>query len=161
MKQCPQYHRASKCLGQDLNLSSQALETVWCTISLYTHAPASKLQWPGSATSPVSHCEPTCTASSTSKLLLSVTFPALPLMPFPSSLSKPYSSWRLSTSSPLSRKSSQISQSPLGTVLCPLQLPHLLLLLLLPPALQFSTCVSFLLNWELCHATNAQQRYKQ
>ena len=113
------------------------------------------------ATSPVSRCKPTCTPSATSKPLLSVTFPRLPVMPFPSSLSKPYSSWRLSTSSPLSRKSSWISQSPHGTVLCSPQLPHLVLLLLLPPALQFSTCVSFLLNWELCRATNAQQRYKQ
>lgn len=105
------------------------------------------------ATSPVSPCEPTCTLSSISKPLLSVPFPSLPIMRFPSSLPKPYLSWRLSTSSPLSRKSSRISQSPRCTVLCSPQLPRLHLALLSPPALQCSTCVSFLLKWELCHVT--------
>ena len=103
VKQCPQYHRASKCLGQDSNLSSHhySIQPTPQLLSSSGLAPA---------TSPVSHCEPTCTPSATSKPLLSVTFPRLPVMPFPSSLSKPYSSWRLSTSSPLSRKSFWISQ---------------------------------------------------
>lgn len=46
IKQFPQYHRASKWLSLDLNLSSHAPEPGWCTIILYNQHP--KLQWPGS-----------------------------------------------------------------------------------------------------------------
>lgn len=57
---------------------------------------------------------------------------------------------------PFSRKPSWISQSYLGTVLSFPLLPHLSVSLLLPPVLQFSMYLSFLLTRELCHIANAQ-----